>query len=35
VERADGVGSDPIDRKNDRKGLKAMKTNRTEEKAAF
>jgi hypothetical protein len=35
VERVDGVGSDLIDRKADRKGVKAMKTNKTEEKAAF
>jgi len=35
VERVDGVGSDLIDRKADRKRVKAMKTNKTEEKAAF
>jgi hypothetical protein len=35
VEGVDGVGSDLIDRKTDRKRVKAMKTNKTEEKAAF
>jgi hypothetical protein len=35
VERVDGIDSDFIDRKTDRKGVKAMKTNQTEEKAAF
>jgi hypothetical protein len=34
-DRVEGVGSDLIDRKTDRKRLKAMKTNKTEEKAAF
>jgi hypothetical protein len=35
VEGVDAIGSDCIDRKNDRKRVKAMKTNKTEEKAAF
>jgi len=35
VEGVDGIDSDFIDRKTDRKGVKAMKTNKTEEKAAF
>jgi len=35
VEGIDGMDSDVIDRKTDRKGVKAMKTNKTEEKAAF
>jgi len=35
VEGVDGMDSDFIDRKTDRKGVKAMKTNQTEEKAAF
>jgi len=35
VEGVDGMDSDVIDRKTDRKGFKAMKTNQTEEKAAF
>jgi hypothetical protein len=35
VERVDGVGSNFIDRKTDRKGVKAMKTNKSKEKAAF
>jgi hypothetical protein len=35
VEGVDGVGSDLIDRKTDRKRVKAMKINKTEEKAAF
>ena len=30
-----GIDSDFIDRKSDRKRVKAMKTNKTEEKAAF
>jgi hypothetical protein len=34
-DRVEGVDSDLIDRKTDRKRLKAMKTNKTEEKAAF
>jgi hypothetical protein len=35
VEGVDGMDSDLIDRKTDRKRVKAMKTNQTEEKAAF
>jgi len=35
VEGVDYIGSDFIDRKTDRKRVKAMKTNQTEEKAAF
>ena len=35
VEGVDGMDSDFIDRKTDRKRVKAMKTNQTEEKAAF
>jgi len=35
VEGVDGIDSDFIDRKTDRKWVKAMKTNQTEEKAAF
>jgi len=35
VEGVDGIDSDFIDRKTDRKRVKAMKTNQTEEKAAF
>jgi hypothetical protein len=34
-EGVDGVGEDATDRKNDRKRVKAMKTNQTEEMAAF
>jgi hypothetical protein len=34
-DRVEGVDSDLIDRKTDRKRVKAMKTNKTEEKAAF
>jgi len=35
MEGFDGIGSDFIDRKTHRKRVKAMKTNKTEEKAAF
>ena len=35
VEGVDGIDSEFIDRKTDRKRVKAMKTNKTEEKAAF
>ena len=35
VEGVDGIASDFIDRKTDRKRVKPMKTNKTEEKAAF
>jgi hypothetical protein len=35
MEGVDGIDSDFIDRKTDGKGVKAMKTNKTEEKAAF
>jgi len=35
VEGVDGIDSGFIDRKTDRKRVKAMKTNKTEEKAAF
>jgi hypothetical protein len=35
VEGVDGIDSDFIDRKTDRKRVKPMKTNKTEEKAAF
>jgi len=35
VKGVDGIGGEVIDRKNDRKRVKAMKTNQTEEKAAF
>ena len=35
MEGVEGVDGDFIDRKTDRKGVKAMKTNQTEEKAAF
>jgi hypothetical protein len=35
VEGVDGIDSDFIDRKTDRKLVKAMKTNQTGEKAAF
>jgi len=35
VKGVDGIDSDFIDRKTDRKRVKTMKTNKTEEKAAF
>jgi len=35
AEEVDGINSDFIDRKTDRKRVKAMKTNKTEKKAAF
>jgi hypothetical protein len=35
MEGVDGIDSNFIDRKTDRKRVKAMKTNQTEEKAAF
>jgi len=35
VEGVDGIDSESIDRKNDRKWVKAMKTNKIKEKAAF
>ena len=35
VEGVDAMDSDSTDRKTDRKGVKAMKTNKTEEMAAF
>ena len=35
VEGVDGIDNYFIDRKTDRKRVKAMKTNKTEEKAAF
>jgi hypothetical protein len=35
VEGVDGIDSDFIDRKTDRKRVKAMKTNKTGEMAAF
>jgi len=35
MEGVDVMDSDFIDRKTDRKGVKAMKTKQTEEKAAF
>jgi len=35
VEGVDGIDSDVIDRKTDRKRVKALKTKQTEEKAAF
>jgi hypothetical protein len=35
MEGVDGIDSDFIDRKTDRKRVKAMKTNKSKEKAAF